>query len=107
MIYEPRGYGWRLRTLPGNCAHPVPGVPGPGRSAPLLDAFILRTIARDPPLRLKPGHVPSLKGLGRCYVRRGQPCRALRCYKQYARRRPGVFFVKRHIKTLSKKCGAC
>jgi len=52
----------------------------------------------------KPGHVRSLKELGRCYVRLGRPCQALRYYKRYARVRPGDYFVTRHIKTLSPKC---
>jgi Flp pilus assembly protein TadD len=56
-------------------------------------------------LRAKPGHARSIKELGRCYVRLGQPCRALRYYKRYARLRPGDFFVKHHIQTLSPKCG--
>lgn len=56
-------------------------------------------------LRHKPGHARTIKELGRCYVRLGQPCRALRYYKRYARLRPGDFFVKRHIRTLSPKCG--
>jgi hypothetical protein len=56
-------------------------------------------------LRHKPGHARSIRELGRCYVRLGQPCRALRYYKRYARLRPGDFFVKRHIRTLSPRCG--
>lgn len=56
-------------------------------------------------LRHKPGHARSVKELGRCYVRLGRPCQALRYYKRYTRLRPGDFFVKRHIRTLSPKCG--
>lgn len=56
-------------------------------------------------LRHKAGDARSIKGLGRCYVRLGQPCRALRYYQRYARLRPGDIFVKRHIQTLSAKCG--
>jgi len=53
----------------------------------------------------RPGDARTLRELGRCHVRLGQPCRALRYYKRYARLRPGDFFVKRHIRTLSPRCG--
>lgn len=56
-------------------------------------------------LRKKPSHAPSLKYVAQCYLRLGRPCAALRWFKRYQRLRPGDFFVKQHVKTLSAKCG--
>lgn len=57
-------------------------------------------------LRARPGHGRSIFYIGKCYVRLGKPCAALRWFKRYQRQHPGDFFVKQYIKRLSSKgCG--
>ena len=55
-------------------------------------------------LGFRPGHAATVKYIAQCYVRLSRPCTALRWFKRYQRQRPGDFFVKQYVKTLSAKC---
>jgi len=57
-------------------------------------------------LRARPGHGRSMYYIGKCYVRLGKPCAALRWFKRYQRHNPKDFFVRQYIKRLSSQgCG--